>query len=161
MQQIAYAQQFIKHFLGNQSNRCPSGWSFHTIGATEKCLFTTKSKIEISQLDTFCQSLNATVPYPKTNNENQSYLDAFKKGNVTASVAIRSCHGIVELHHNGHWNPFPTAVSLNAVCETESTVQTGRIRRQASLLKYSSGNKLDHSECSSISANYCKAAYYK
>ena len=92
----------------------------------------TKSKIEISQLDTFCQSLNATVPYPKTSDENQNYLDALQTRNVTKSVAIRSCHGIVELHRNGHWNPFPTEASLNAVCETASFVEKTRIRRQAS-----------------------------
>ena len=124
---------FIKYYLGNECNNCPSGWSSHIIGTTRKCLFIAKSKIEISQLDTFCQSLNATVPYPKTNEENQNYLDALETRNVTTSVAIRSCHGIVELHRHGHWNPFPTETSLNAVCEKASIAKTGRAKRQASL----------------------------
>ena len=87
--------------------------------------------MEISQLDTFCQSLNATVPYPKTKEENQNYLNATKTRNITNSVAIRSCHGIVELQRNGYWNPFPTKKSLNAVCEKVPIVQTGRMKRQA------------------------------
>ena len=120
-----------KYSLGNECNECPPGWSSHIIGTTRKCLFTSKSKIEISQLDIFCQSLNATVPYPKTSKENQNYLDALKARNVTTSVVIRSCHGIVELHRNGYWNPFPTEASLNAVCETALFVQKHRIRRQA------------------------------
>ena len=124
--------ELIQYFQGTECNRCPFGWSLHTIGNTRKCLFTTQSKIEISQLDMFCQSLNASVPYPKTNEENQHYLDAFKTRNITTSVAIRSCHGIVELHPNGYWNPFPTKTSLNAVCETASFVKQTRIRRQAS-----------------------------
>ena len=100
------------------------------MGTTRKCLFTSKSKIETSQLDTFCNSLNATVPYPKTNKENQSYRDALETRNLTTSVAIKSCHGIVELHRNGYWNPFPTETSLNAICEKASIVQTGRVKRQ-------------------------------
>ena len=95
-----------------------------------------KSKVEISKLDTFCQGLNATVPHPKTNEENKNYLDALKTRNITSSVAVRSYHGIVELHSNGFWNPFPTETSLNAVCETESFVHKTRTKRQAS-----SGNK--------------------
>ena len=124
---------FTKYCLGNECNECPSGWSSHIIGTTKKCLFTTKSKIKVSQLDTFCQSLNATVPYPKTNEENQNYLDALDTRNITTSVAVSSCHGIVELHRNGHWNPFPTETSLNAVCEKASIAKTGRAKRQASL----------------------------
>ena len=124
-------------FVGNHCNKCPSGWSSHIIGTTRRCLFTSKSKVEISQLDTFCQSLNATVSYPKTNEENQNYLDAFKTRNITSPVAIKSCHGVVELHRNGLWKPFPTETSLYAVCEKTAIVQTGRIKRQAS-----SGNNL-------------------
>ena len=119
-------------YLGNECNECPSGWSSHIIGTSRKCLFVAKSKIGISQLDTFCQSLNATVPYPKTSKENQNYLDALETRNVTTSVAIRSCHGIVELHRHGYWNPFPTEISLYAMCEIPSTVKTGRIKRQVS-----------------------------
>ena len=122
--------------LGNECHKFPPGWSAHTVGTSRKCLFTSKSKVEISKLDTFCQGLNATVPHPKTNEENKNYLDALETRNITSSVAVRSYHGIVELHRNGHWNPFPTETSLNAVCETASFVHKTRIRRQAS-----SGNK--------------------
>ena len=101
---------------------------FHTQKPTKK--------IEISQLHTFCQSLNATVPYPKTNEENQIYLDALKKRNEITSVAIRSCHGIVELLRNGY--PFRTENSLNARCKKQSIVQKNRIKRQASSSKKSS-----------------------
>ena len=124
-------------FVGNHCNKCPSGWSSHIIGTTRRCLFTSKSKVEISQLDTFCQSLNATVLYPKTSEENQNYLAALETRNLTTPVAIKSCHGTVELHRNGYWNPFPTETSLYAVCEKAEIVQTGRVKRQAS-----SGNKL-------------------
>ena len=123
--------------LGDDCNICPSGWSSHFIGTTRKCLFMTKSKIEISQLDTFCQSLNATVPYPKTNKEIQNYLDALERRNLTFPVAIRSFYGIVELHRNGFWKHFPTETSLNAMCEKASFVLKTRIRRQEI-----SGNKL-------------------
>ena len=122
----------ISLFLGNECNRCPPGWSAYTIGTSMKCLFMSKSKVEISKLETFCQQLNATVPYPKTKEENQNYLDAFETTNVTTSVAINSCHGIVELKPNGDWNPFPTETSLTVVCEKAATTQTGRIKRQVS-----------------------------
>lgn len=141
---------FTKYCLGNECNECPSGWSSHVIGTTKKCLFTTKSKIEVNQLDKFCLSLNATVPYPKTNKENQNYLDALETRNVTTSVAIRSCHGIVELHHSGHWNPFPTEISLNVVCEIPLTVKTGRIKRQVS-----SGN------CVYLWDNYVRVFFFE
>ena len=122
------------YFLGDECNRCPFGWISHIEGATRKCVFTSKSKVEINKLESFCQGLNATVPLPNTNEENQIYLDAFGTRNVTTSVAIRSCHGIVELLRNGY--PFPTENSLNTGCETSSFVQKNRIKRQAS-----SGNK--------------------
>ena len=117
--------------LGSQSNTCPSGWNAFIMGTTRKCLFTSKSKVEIDKLETFCQGLNATVPYPKTDKENQNYLDAFKARNLT-SVAIRSYHGIVELHRKGYWIPFPTDTSLHAICEKVSMVKTDRTKRQAS-----------------------------
>ena len=101
------------------------------IGRYEKCIFTTKSKIELSQLDEFCGRLNATVPYPKTSQENQDYRDAFKSMNVSASVAIKSCHGVVELNKNGNWNPFPTKKMLNVACEQIPIALTSRSKRQA------------------------------
>ena len=138
--------KLTKHFLGNERNKCPSGWSFNTIANTRKCLFTSTSKVEISKLAIFCQSLNATVPYPQTNEENQNYREAFKAKNVTTSVAIRSRHGIVELQRNGYWNPFPTETALNAVCERTIFFRKSRNKRQAS-----PGNRfLDSDHCALI-----------
>ena len=37
--------------------------------------------------------------------------------NISTSVAIKSCHGIVELESNLKWNPFPTKLLDNVVCE--------------------------------------------
>ena len=105
------------------------------IGNDKKCLYTTKSKIEIGQIDMFCQRLNATVPYPKNHEENKSYRDAFNSMNTSASVAVKSCHGIVELNPNGNWNPFPTNGPVTVACE-KTVVTKARFKRQAS-----SGNK--------------------
>ena len=91
-----------------------------------------ESKVAISKLETFCQRLNATVPYPRTKEENQNYIEAFETRNITTSIAIKSCHGIVELKGNGDWNPFPTGSPLNAVCVKALINQTGRMKRQAS-----------------------------
>ena len=96
-------------FLGNKCNNvCPPGWSSHLIGlGNELCLFTSKSKMEISQVESFCQRLNATVPYPKNYYENLNYRNAFNLISKSPSTAIKSRHGIVELNRNGYWNPFP------------------------------------------------------
>ena len=120
-------------FLGNECDRFPTGWSAHTIGATRKCLFAPKVKVEINHLETFCHRLNASVPYLKTKEENLNYLNAFKTRNITASVAIMSHYGIAELKRDGFWNPFSTKTSLNVVCEKAAT---GRIKRQASSGNY-------------------------
>ena len=100
---------------------------------SQKCFFAKESKIQISQLDIFCQSLNATVPYPKTYEENQNYRDAFDSMNISTPVAIKSCHGIVELDLSSKWSPFPNKTLVNVVCEKEPVVQTTRFKRQASL----------------------------
>ena len=90
-----------------------------------------KSKIEISQVDLFCRSLNATVPYPKTFRQNQNYRNAFNEIKTSTSVAIKSCHGIVELNRNGNWNPFPTNRLVNVACEKPLVAGTTRFKRQA------------------------------
>ena len=124
-------EKMTKQFLGNECNKCPPGWSSHSIGTTEKCLFATKSKFEISQVVTFCQDLNATVPYPKTYQENHDYRNAFNLMNTSTSVAIKSCHGVVELNRNGNWNPFPTNRLVNVACEKPLVIGTVRFKRQA------------------------------
>ena len=101
------------------------------IGTNEKCLFATKSKIEINQLDMFCQKFNATVPYPNNNEENQNYRHAFKLMNTSTSIAVKSRHGIVELDQNGNWNPFPTSRLVNVACEKTLLAQTARTKRRA------------------------------
>ena len=112
--------------------KCPSGWSSHNIGTSTKCLFNTKSKIQINQIDKYCQRLNATVPYPKTTEENQNYRDAFDSLNISESVAIKSCHGIVELESTLKWNPFPSKMLVNVVCEKAAVLYTeARFKRQA------------------------------
>ena len=117
--------------LGNSCHKCPPGWTSHIIGTTEKCLFMAKSKVEISQVDTICQRLNATVPYPKNNTENQNYRNAFNSMKIPTSIAIKSCHGIVEQNPNGNWNPFPTNRLINVVCEKPLIAGTTRFKRQA------------------------------
>ena len=124
-----------KYFKGNECKKCPSGWSSHTIGTTEKCLFAKKTRIGLSQIDMFCQNLNATVPYPKTYQENRNYRDAFKSMNISTSTAIKSCHGVVELDRNGKWNPFPIKKLINVVCEKTlitNFTKFARSKRQAS-----------------------------
>ena len=96
----------------------------------------TKSKIEINQIDKYCQRLNATIPYPKTFQENQNYRDAFDSMNISTSVAVKSCHGIVELEPNQKWNPFPTQTMVNVVCEKTTALLTARVKRSAILGKY-------------------------
>ena len=91
----------------------------------------TKSKIDLNRIDQYCQRLNATVPYPKTNEENQSYRDAFNSMINLTSVAIKSCHGLVQLNQNGNWNPFPTKSLLNAACEKPVIAKMDRFKRQA------------------------------
>ena len=117
--------------LGNECDKCPPGWKLYVIGTTEKCLFTTKSKIETSQVEIFCQRLNATVPYPKTYQENQNYRHVFNSMNISSSVAIKSCHGIVKQNRNGNWNPFPTNGLANVACEKIVGAEKTRFRRQA------------------------------
>ena len=106
-------------------NLCPPGWSYYVKGITRKCFFTAKSKIEINQIENFCQSLNAFVPYPKTNEENQNYRDALNSMNISTSIAIESRHGIMELRPNGDWNPFPTNKKINVACEKAVRSETG------------------------------------
>ena len=118
--------------LGNECDKCPPGWKLYVIGTTEKCLFTTKSKIETSQVENFCQRLNATVPYPKTYQENQNYRHVFNSMNISSSVAIKSCHGIVKQNRNGNWNPFPTNRFINVACEKPLVTKLDRFRRQSS-----------------------------
>ena len=117
-------------FLGYECNKCPPGWISHAIGTSEKCLFITKSKIKSSQVDLFCQRLNATVPYPKTYLENQNYRNAFNAINISSSLAVKSCHGIVELNQNGNWNPFPNNKLINVACEKTLLTKPARLRRQ-------------------------------
>ena len=93
----------------------------------------TKSKIEISQIEKHCERLNATVPYPKSFEENQNYRDAFDSMNISTPVAVKSCHGIVELESTLKWNPFPTEMMVNAVCEKTVALSTARFKRQAVL----------------------------
>ena len=93
----------------------------------------TEPKVEISQIEKHCQRLNATVPYPKTFQENQNYRDAFDSMNISTSVAVQSCHGIVELESTLKWNPFPTQTLVNAVCEKMAAPSTARFKRQAIL----------------------------
>ena len=124
-------EKMTKQFLGNECNKCPAGWTSHVIGTTEKCLFTTKLKIEISQVDLYCQRHNATVPYPKTYQENQNYRNAFDLMNTPTSIAIKSCHGVVELNRNGNWNPFPTNRLVNVACEKTLATTKTRFKRQA------------------------------
>ena len=116
---------------GNEYEKCPPGWTSHVIGNTEKCLFIAKSKVEITQVDTFCQRHNATIPYPKTNQENHDYRNAFNSVKIPTSIAIKSCHGIVEQNRNGNWNPFPTNRMINVVCEKPGVVEITRVKRQA------------------------------
>ena len=106
------------------------------IGQVEKCLLVTESKVEISEIEKHCQRLNATVPYPKTFQENQNYRDAFDSMNISTSVAVKSCHGIVELESTLKWNPFPTQILINAVCEKTVAPSIGRFKRQAILGTY-------------------------
>ena len=83
----------------------------------------------------FCRSLNASVPHPKTYQENLNYRDAFKSMNTSTSVAIKSRHGIVELDQNGKWNPFLTKKLINGVCEktlVTHVTKFARSKRQAS-----------------------------
>ena len=91
-----------------------------------------KTRVEISQLDIFCKGLNATVPYPKSNEEYINYRDVFDSINVSESVAIKSCHGMVELESSAKWNPFPTKTSVNVVCEKPAAYQKNRFKRQGS-----------------------------
>ena len=126
--------KFHHIFLGNECDIFPTGWSAHTIGATRKCLFAPKLKVEINHLEIFCHRLNASVPYLKTNEENVNYLNAFKTTNMTASVAIMSRLGVVELRRDGSWIPFSTKTSLNVVCEKATIIN--RIKRQASSGNY-------------------------
>ena len=94
----------------------------------------TESKVETRQIDVYCQSLNATVPYPKTYEENQNYRDAFDSMNISTSVAVKSCHGIVELEPNLKWNPFPTKMLVNVVCEKMAVApRKARFKREAIL----------------------------
>ena len=79
----------------------------------------------------FCQSLNATVPYPKNNQENQNYRDAFNRMNTSSSVAVKSRHGIVELNKNGNWNPFPESQLMHGACEKTLVTEGARFKRQA------------------------------
>ena len=123
--------KLCKHILGNECNVCQYGWSCHAIGASTKCLFTTKSKIATSQVENFCRRLNATVPYPKTYQENQNYRHAFNSMNISSSVAIKSCHGIVKQNRNSNWNPFPTNGLANVACEKIVGAGKTRFRRQA------------------------------
>ena len=102
---------------------CMPGWSYHEIGNTKKCFFT--AKIEVSQVENFCQTFNAVVPYPKTSEENQNYRDAFNSMNISTSIAIKSCHGVIELRANGDWNPFPTNKKINVACEKGIKSKTG------------------------------------
>ena len=113
-------------------NKRPSGWSFHTLGGSQKCLFVEKTRVEISQLEIFCKGLNATVPYPKNNEENKNYRDVFDSMNISESVAIKSCHGMVELESNAKWNPFPTEMTVNVVCEKPAAYRKTRFKRQGS-----------------------------
>ena len=76
-------------------------------------LFKTKSKVELSQIGMFCQRFNATIPYPKTYQENRDYRKALNSINTSSSVTTKSCHAIVELKPNGNWNPFPTSRLIN------------------------------------------------
>ena len=92
-----------------------------------------ESKVEISQIDNYCQQLNATVPYPKTYEENQNYRNAFDSMNITGSVAVQSCHGSVELEQTLKWNPFPTQTMVNVVCEKTAAHKTARFKRQVIL----------------------------
>ena len=85
----------------------------------------------MSQVDLFCQRFNATVPYPKTHQENQNYRNAFDLMKATTSIAIQWRHGIFELNPNGNWNPFPTNRSVNVACEKPLVVGTSRFKRQA------------------------------
>ena len=78
----------------------------------------------------FCQSFNATVPYPKTNEENQYYRDAFDSMNISTSVAIQSRHGIVEMKRNGDWSPFPATRLMNGACEKTLVAKLARFKRQ-------------------------------
>ena len=51
---------------------------------------------------------------------------------MSTSIAIKSCHGIVELNQNGNWNPFPTTRLINVACEKALVAGTTRFKRQAS-----------------------------
>ena len=86
----------------------------------------------MSQVDLFCQRFNATVPYPRTYEENQNYRIAFNLIKFSTSIAIKSCHGIVELNRSGNWNPFPTNRLVNVACEKSLVAGTTRFKRQAS-----------------------------
>ena len=96
-----------------------------------QCLFIAKSKVGITQVDTFCQRHNATTPYLKTNQENRKYRSDFDLMTNPTSIAIKSCHGIVEQSQNGNWDPFPTNRLINVVCEKQSIAKTVRVKRQA------------------------------
>ena len=91
----------------------------------------TKSKIEINQLGIFCYRLNATVPYPKSKEENQYYRDAFDSMAIFTPVTIRSRYGFVELEPDLRLNLFPNEILENVVCEKVAAHQTARVKRQA------------------------------
>ena len=50
--------------------------------------------------------------------------------NISTSVAIQSCHGVVELKRNGDWSPFPSKKVITGACEKELVVKQARFKRQ-------------------------------
>ena len=111
--------------------KCPLGWEYYKIGANEKCIFGSSLKLKHSRIDTFCQNLNATVPYPTSYKELSDYHYATKSIALSDmfSIALKSYHGIALLDYNtkcdkkcgAKWEPFPdeTIRSVNVLCERE------------------------------------------
>ena len=102
--------------------KCPVDglWYEREIGANAKCLFVANANITFNQIDMFCQNLNSTSPFPKSNIEFKGYIDEMSQRGLL-SVLMKSSHGIVELDKNGNWDLFPTETMKNKTfwCERD------------------------------------------
>ena len=126
----SYFKLLNNSFL-DDCNKCPPGWTAYHFVNEPKCFLA--KKLLITQAESFCEQLNATIAYPKTEEENQSYREVFNMLNISDSVAIKSCHGMVTLEQGGLWNPFPKESLVNIVCEQKINRSASRVKRQATL----------------------------
>ena len=66
---------------------CKSGWSRYTIGGQVKCLKYI-GRYELQDAKSRCASLGASVPLPRSYNENVSYLAAFRERSSLHSESV-------------------------------------------------------------------------